>query len=161
MPGFYLLFKALITLEGVGLMLDPDFNLPLEIKPYALRLMRENPRLKYLPFDVYFSLLDAGTLLKDLPFEIKDLMRMVKEGETRIQFEHRGLDSLGKRLDQMVNRMIFAIVLAALIIGSAVVIHSGMPPFVQGVPLMGMLGFAIAGLLAARLLFSIPQKSAA
>jgi len=154
-PGFYLLFKALITIEGVGLLLDPAFNLTREVEPYARRLMRNNPRLKYLPFDVYFTLLDMASLLKDLPFEVKDLMRMVKTGETRIQFEHRGLDSLALKLDRAVNRMVFAIVLAALVIGSSVVIHSGMPPYLHGVPLIGVLGFGIAGLLAVWLLFSM------
>jgi len=154
-PGFYLLFKALITIEGVGLLLDPGFNLTKEVEPYARKLMRENPRLKYLPFDAYFTLLDMISLLKDLPFEVKDLMRMVKTGETRIQFEHRGLESLTSKLDQIVNRMVFAIVLASLIIGSSVVIHSGMPPFFHGVPVIGVFGFAIAGLLALWLLFSM------
>ena len=154
-PGFYLLFKALITIEGVGLLLDPAFNLAREVEPYARRLMRDNPRLKYLPFDVYFTLADMASLLKDLPFEIKDLMRMVKDGETRIQFEHRGLDVLALKLDHAVNRMVFAIVLAALIVGSSVVIHSGMPPLLYGVPLIGVLGFAVAGLLALWLLFSM------
>jgi ubiquinone biosynthesis protein len=154
-PGFYLLFKALITIEGVGLLLDPAFNLAREVEPYARRLMRDNPRLKYLPFDVYFTLADMASLLKDLPFEIKDLMRMVKAGETRIQFEHRGLDVLALKLDHAVNRMVFAIVLAALIVGSSVVIHSGMPPLLYGVPLIGVLGFAVAGLLALWLLFSM------
>ena len=154
-PGFYLLFKALITIEGVGLLLDPAFNLAREVEPYARKLMRDNPRLKYLPFDVYFTLADMASLLKDLPFEIKDLMRMVKAGETRIQFEHRGLDVLALKLDHAVNRMVFAVVLAALIVGSSVVIHSGMPPLLYGVPLIGVLGFAIAGLLALWLLFSM------
>jgi ubiquinone biosynthesis protein len=157
-PGFYLLFKALITIEGVGLLLDPAFNLTKEVEPYARRLMRENPRLKYLPFDAYFTLLDMASLLKDLPFEIKDLMRMIKAGETRIQFEHRGLESLTLKLDQFVNRMVFAIVLAALIIGSSVVIHSRMPPYFYGVPLIGVSGFAIAGILALWLLFSMVRN---
>jgi ubiquinone biosynthesis protein len=157
-PGFYLLFKALITIEGVGLLLDPAFNLTREVEPYARRLMRENPRLKYLPFDAYFTLLDMASLLKDLPFEIKDLMRMIKAGETRIQFEHRGLESLTLKLDQFVNRMVFAIVLAALIIGSSVVIHSRMPPYFYGVPLIGVSGFAIAGILALWLLFSMVRN---
>jgi ubiquinone biosynthesis protein len=155
MPGFYLLFKALITIEGVGLLLDPAFNLTHEVEPYARRLMHDNPRLKYLPFDVYFTLMDMASLLKELPFEVKDLMRMVKAGETRIQFEHRGIDLLASKLDQAVNRMVFAIVLAALVIGSSVVIHSGMPPYLYGVPLIGVSGFIIAGLLALWLLFSM------
>jgi ubiquinone biosynthesis protein len=158
-PGFYLLFKALITIEGVGVLLDPAFNLVHEVEPYARKLMRENPRLKYLPFDVYFTLLDMASLLKELPFEVKDLIRMVKAGETRIQFEHRGLDTLALKLDQIVNRMVFAIVLAALIIGSSVVIHSRMPPYFYGIPLIGVVGFAGAGLLALWLLFSMLRNN--
>ncbi len=154
-PGFYLLFKALITIEGVGLLLDPHFNLTHEVEPYARKLMRENPRLKYLPFDAYFTMIDIASLLKDLPFEVKDLMRMVKSGETRIQFEHRGVDVLALKLDQIFNRVSFAVVLASLVIGSSIVIHSGMPPFFHGVPIIGVFGFGIAGVLALWLLFSM------
>jgi ubiquinone biosynthesis protein len=157
-PGFYLLLKALITIEGVGSKLDPNFNLTKELEPFVKKLLRENPRLRYLPFDVYFTLLDMASLLKDLPFEIKDIVRVVKRGDLRIQFEHQGLEPLFAKSDQLVNRLVFALVLASLIVGSSVVIHSGIPPRIYDIPIIGIGGFAVAGLIGFGLLFSMIRQ---
>lgn len=154
-PGFYLLLKALIAIEGVGTKLNPDFCMTEYIEPYVKKLIRENPRLRHLPFDVYFTTMDMASLVKDLPFDLKDMMRLVKSGNLTIQFEHRGLEPMLTRNDQIVNRLVFALVLAALIIGSSVVVHSGVPPIVFGLPLIGIVGFVLAVLIGFSLLFSI------
>lgn len=154
-PGFYLLLRALISLEGVGRRLDPDFNLTRELEPRVRRLMRESPRLEHLPYELYFTLLDFVTLLKDLPFEGRNLIRLIKQGGVRIQFEHRGLEPLILKSDQLVNKVVFSIVLAALIVGSSLVIHSGIPPVVFGIPVIGIVGFALATVIGFGLLFSI------
>ncbi|MBD3393947.1 MAG: hypothetical protein GF418_17565, partial [Chitinivibrionales bacterium] len=89
-PGFYLLVRAIVTIESIGRQLDPDFNMIEHIEPHVRRIVYHNPRLKHLPFDAYFAVADLASLLRDLPFDFKDMMRMVKGGGTRIQFEHRG-----------------------------------------------------------------------
>jgi len=157
-PGFYLLLKSIVTIEGVGYRLDPDFNMIDNIEPHVRRLVRQNPRLKYLPYDVYFAAMDMASLLKEMPFEFKDLIRIVKAGETRIQFEHRGLEPLISKLDQSVNRLVFAVVVAALVVGSSIVIHADIPPEVFGISAIGIIGFCIAGLIGFGLLFSILRQ---
>ncbi len=154
-PGFYLLLRALISLEGVGRRLDPDFSLTTELEPHVRRMMHEYPRIQYVPYEIYFTLLDFVTLLKDLPFETRNLIRLVKQGGIRIQFEHRGLEPLIAKSDQLVNKLVFAIVLAALIVGSSVVIHSGIPPIFYGIPIIGIAGFILATIIGFGLLFSI------
>jgi ubiquinone biosynthesis protein len=157
-PGFFPLLKALLTFEAVGCRLDPEFNLTTHAGPFVKKLIREFPRLRYMPFEIYFTLLDCAALIKDLPFEFKEILRSVKNGELRIQFEHRGLGPLIAKADQLVNRIVFAIVLAALIVGSSIVILSGIPPKVYDVPLIGVAGFLLAGMIGFGLLFDMMRK---
>jgi len=157
-PGFYLLLRTLITVENVGSKLDPEFNLAEHLAPYVKKLIRQNSRMRHLSFDLYFAMLDLASILKDLPFELKDAMRLVKTGDLRIQFEHHGLEPMISKHDQLVNRLVFALVLASLIIGSSIVIHSGIPPLIFGMPSIGIVGFLLAGLIGFGLLFSILHK---
>ncbi|MBD3419789.1 MAG: phosphotransferase [Chitinivibrionales bacterium] len=154
-PGFYLLFKALISIEGVGSRLDPDFSLIPHLEPFVKKMLRDNPRIKHLPYDIYFMLTDAASLAKDLPFEIKEIVRIIKSGELRIQFEHRGLEPLIVKLDQIVNKLVFAIVLGALIVGTSLVVRSDIPLQLFGVPVIAIAGFLIAGFIGFGLLFSM------
>lgn len=154
-PGFYLLLKTLITIEGVGYRLDPDFNMVEQIEPHVKHLIRENPRMRHLPYDLYFTFLDLASLLKDLPFELKDIMRVTKSGALRIQFEHRNLEPLIAKSDELVNKLVFAIVVAALIIGSSLVVLSDVPPRFYDIPVIGIVGFVLAGLIGFGLLFSM------
>jgi ubiquinone biosynthesis protein len=150
-----MLLKALVTIEGVGSRLHPEFNLVEELEPLVKKSVRENPRARYLPYDLYFTGAELLSFLRDLPFEAKQMLRLMKGGELRMQFEHRGLEAMIARHDQFVNRLVFAIVLASLIIGSSVVIHSGIPPKFHEIPIVGIVGFALAGIIGFGLLFSI------
>jgi ubiquinone biosynthesis protein len=69
--------------------------------------------------------------------------------------EHKGLDPMLKTLDQTNNRIVFAIVLASLVIGSALIVLSGVPPKWHEIPLIGIIGFLGAGIMAFGLLVSI------
>lgn len=82
-------------------------------------------------------------------------MARFKAGEARIIMRHDGLDPLRHSLDQITNRVAFAIVLAALIVGTALIVHSRMPPLRHGVPIIGLFGFVITDVLGLRLLWSI------
>lgn len=157
-PGFYVLLRAIVTTEGVGYRLDPEFNMVSYLEPYVKRLIRHAPRAPYFAYDTYFLALDIAGLIKDLPFETRELLRQARTGQLKVQFEHRGLESMVTAHTQLVNRLVFSIVLAALIIGSSVVVHSGLPPHFYGVPAFGIIGFALAALIGFGLLFAMLRK---
>jgi ubiquinone biosynthesis protein len=152
---FYLLAKALVTIEGVGKELDPEFNAVKHAEPFAKKLIMERMSPRKLIEDFYLSALETRLLLRDLPSEARDLLARVRQGEIKIKFEHKGLDPMLKTLDQTNNRMVFAIVLASLVIGSALIVLSGVPPKWHEIPVIGIIGFLGAGMMAFWLLFSI------
>lgn len=156
MPSdFYLLVKALITIEGVGRNLDPDFNLIEHAKEYAEMLMKERLSVRQLAKDFYLSTADFIALLRDFPSEAQDIIELIKKGDMRFTLEHKGLESMLTNLNQISNRVVFAIVLAALIIGSSLIVLSGLPPTWRDIPIIGIVGFLGAGIMAFWLLVSI------
>ncbi|MDD5675698.1 MAG: AarF/UbiB family protein [Chitinivibrionales bacterium] len=154
-PGFYLLLKSIITMQAVGTRLDPHFNLFEHLEPFVKRLLRTFPRLQSAPASLYFMLMEFAALIGDLPFETRDMLRMVKAGELTVRFQHRGLEPMLDRFDVLVNKIVFALVLAALIVGSSLVVNSGIPPKIQGIPLIGVVGFITAAVIGFGLLFSM------
>jgi ubiquinone biosynthesis protein len=121
-------------------------------------VLRQNVNLKQVPYDLFFTLLDLVSFVKDIPFDARDLLQLLKFGKFRIQFEHRGLGPLITAMDELVTRIVFAIVLASLIIGSSLVILSDIPPRLYDLPVIGLVGFVLAGIIGFSLLFSIIRQ---
>ncbi|MFS8665913.1 MAG: AarF/UbiB family protein, partial [Limnochordales bacterium] len=150
-----LLAKALVTIEGVGKHLDPDFN-ALEIaEPFARELMER----QLDPAAVARrALAEAGAylqLLGRLPERVDESLSRLVRGEIQIQFVHKGLDPTVQRLERTSNRVAMSVVLAALILGSAIILQAHAGPTVWGVPVLGVLGFVMAAFLGLGLVIGI------
>jgi len=154
-PDFSILTKALATIEGVGRMLDPEFDVIRHAEPLARRLLRERMSVRRLAREFVYSAFELQSLLRDLPSEARDILALLKRGEVRVKFEHRGLEELIRTLDQISNRLVFGIVLAALLIGSSVMVRSDIPPKWHGFPVIGAVGFLVSGLMGFWLLYAI------
>ncbi|MBW1716921.1 MAG: AarF/ABC1/UbiB kinase family protein, partial [Deltaproteobacteria bacterium] len=154
-PDFYLLIKALVTIEGVGRKLDPDFDMVKHTEPFAKKLLRERLSPRKLTKDIYLSATELSLLLRDLPSEIREIIGQIKLGQVKMGFEHKGLEPMLEKHDQISNRIAFAIVLASLIIGSSLIVLSGIPPKWDGIPIIGIVGFLGAGIMGFWLLISI------
>jgi ubiquinone biosynthesis protein len=151
----YLLSKALITIEGVGRKLDPDFDMIGQTEPFARKLIKEQMSPRKLAKDMYASAKEYHRLFQDSPAEIREVVKKLILGKLRMEFEHKGLEPALKKSDQVSNRMSFAVVLASLIVGSSIIVLSKIPPLFQGIPIIGILGFLGAGVMGFWLLFSI------
>ncbi len=154
-PDFYLLIRAIVTIEGVGRKLSPDFDMVQHTKPFAKKLAEERLSLKKMAKDIYATSLDLVMLLRDIPAERRESIEQVRTGRARLEFKHMGLEPIIKVHDQVSNRIAFSITLAALIIGSSLIVLSGIPPKWHEVPVIGIVGFLGAGIMGFGLLVSI------
>jgi ubiquinone biosynthesis protein len=154
-PNFYLLIKALVTIEGVGRKLDPDFDMVKHTEPFAKKLLKERLSPRRLIKDTYLSAAEFGVMLRDLPSEMREVIGQIKRGRLKVEFEHKGLEPMLKKHDQISNRIAFAIVLASLVVGSSLIVLSGIPPTWDGIPIIGIVGFLGAGVMGFWLLISI------
>jgi len=154
-PNLYLMLKALSTVEGVGLQLDPDLELISLARPFMRKIKFGRLHPRRLAEEAGETGSEYLSLLRVLPEELRTILRQLREGRMRLEFEHRGLQTLGSCLDRVSNRISFAIVLAAQIIGSSLIILSDIPPRWNGIPLIGLAGFIVAGIMGFWLLVSI------
>ena len=157
-PDLFLMIKALSTAEGVGRVLDPDFDATERAAPFVRRIQLQRLHPKRVAEDIYDSGSDFLHLIKEIPGELREILRQARQGRVKIEFEHRGLENMLFTHDRISNRLAFAIVLASLIIGSSLIVLSGIPPKWHGIPVIGLAGFIIAGVMGLWLLFSIIRR---
>jgi len=150
-----LLTKSLSTLEGVAHQIDPEFDIIEHLKPYVKKLVERRYSPKRL-LKVATEVLTAYTnLFKNLPGELIPILRKIREGRLKVEFQHKGLENLILQAERSTNRLSFSLIIAALIIGSSLIIQTNKGPFLFDFPVLGIFGFGIAGLLGLWLIFTI------
>jgi len=154
-PVFYLLDKALITVEGNGRRLSPEFDIIEHMKPFVRQLLSERLSIRKLRKDFYATSLDWEAVLRELPSDTRNIINKIKRGRIRIEFEHKGLEPMLKTHDRISNRVVYGIVLSSLVIGSSLIVLSGIPPKWHEIPIIGIIGFLTAGAMGFWLLISI------
>jgi ubiquinone biosynthesis protein len=144
-----LLIKAFVTLEGLGRELDPGFDMANQALPLLERAMHA----RYSPATLLRrgrrAAGDIFSLLAGLPQDISRLLRAVRRGRLEVHIDVTHLRRVGDQLDNAANRLVIGIVVAALIVGSSIVMTVSGGPTLLGLPVFGLLGFlgAVAGSL--------------
>ncbi|PLX17268.1 MAG: hypothetical protein C0601_07910 [Candidatus Muiribacterium halophilum] len=154
-PDFFLLLRALVSVEGSGRLLYPDFDLISHARPFVKDYMWRKINPKTIGKQFYRAFSEAGILLKDLPSDLRLVINRLKKGKVLLEFEIKEQDRIVKLLDDISNRMVFSIILASIILGSSIIVLSGIPPKWNDIPVIGIAGYIVAGLMGFYILFSI------
>lgn len=151
----YMLIRGIILIEGVGLKLDPEFNITENLEPYTAKILRKRFSLKYLFKKNLNHLKDINALADTLPDDINTIVKKIKDGKLEIIHEHKGLKEFQTATSKAVNRLVFAVIIAALSIGSSLLVMAKMPPLINGIPLLGAIGFVLSAILGFYIIISI------
>ncbi len=119
------LARTILTLEGTGHSLDPELMLVDTLRPFAVRLVRSRLSPILAGRRAVRAMRQAGDLLQSFPRRVDDLWDQVEAGDLTVGIEVRRLDMLMNKVNSMVNRVVFGIVVAALIVGSALILLGG------------------------------------
>jgi ubiquinone biosynthesis protein len=124
-------------------------------KPFAQKVLSQklNPAKNIQGMSNWME--DVLGLLKDLPYDAGIIMREIRKGRIKIEFEHVGLEPLRKTLNSMTNIQSITNIIVALLISSSVVVLAKIPPFVGSIPLLSFIGYILAVVLGVILFFSI------
>ena len=150
-----LLVKVLVIVEGIDRQLDPDFDFASAARPFISQSVRDEFKLSTLKEQTYHSLLYLKWLLLELPHRTSEVLDRMAEGAFRVIFKHEGLEGPMHELDRSANRLSFAMMASASIIGSALIISSKVGPLWKGYSLLGLVGFGLSFILAVWLMISI------
>lgn len=152
------LFKSLGAIEGLGRDLDPEFNLIEGAAPFVEKAHTERFHPRRLAEDLVTEGGEMLHLLKEIPVELRQVLRLARQGRFRAEFENVGQEQFVKSLERTGTRLSFAIVLAALIVGSSIMVLSGIPPKWYDIPVIGLAGYLLAGIMGFWLLVSVLRK---
>lgn len=150
-----LLGKTFMGVESIVRGLDPDFNLVENIKPFAGSVMARQLLPSLSRKDMYKGLRDLNRFIRDLPADASRVIRELKEKGLELKLKHENLEEFGVRIDRASNRLSFSLIIAAIIIGSSIIMQLHIGPSVSGVPLLGAAGYIIALVLGLWLVWSI------
>jgi ubiquinone biosynthesis protein len=150
-PGtLMLLIRCLVTLEGVGHSIDPAFNLAEQLQPFVEQIVRD----RYSPSRMAERFMAESQHLlgyaHDLPGHINRTLRKLSQDDLRIQLEHRNLDHFILELERSSNRLVVGMVIAALIVASALIISKGASTIWVTMPI-----YVVSSLLAMWLVYGI------
>lgn len=154
-PDLTMLFKALITLEGLGRQLDPEFQIVSHLTPFVKKVIVD----RYMPSNLvrrgWRNINSAIDVATGLPRDLSRLLREARRGRLKIDLDLKRLDHFGHQLDHSTNRLTLALLTAALIIGSSIVMTVKGGPTLFGLPAFGFLGYFMASLFGIWLILSI------
>ena len=144
-PDLALLSKALITLEGMGRELDPDYNMVEVATPFLQRALFKRFAPDAMLKQGWQSFSSLIELVTGLPKDLHQLLEAARRGALGVRLDIAKPEWLGKELDRVVNRLSVSLVTSALIVGSSIVstVEGGSSSLVG---LMGFFGAAIGGI---------------
>ena len=96
-PDLYMMMKALGTIEGISKMLDPEFNILKQAEPFVRRIQEERLNPKRIAGDMLEIGMELIALGREVPGEVRSILKQAREGRIRIEFMHSGLEPLSER----------------------------------------------------------------
>lgn len=154
-PDHLLLIKTLGILESEAKMLDPGMDFGMEIKHAAERMIKD----EYSPARIFKKIgataHDLFNLLQSFPKDLVSILTELRTGSLRIGFEHLNLENLINMIDKSSNRLAVGLIIAALVIGSSVLINAGAQTFLGSTRQLGAIGFVTGAILGVVLLIKV------
>jgi len=157
-PDLVIMIKALVTAEGTARYIYPDLDVVSEAKGYISSLALERFRPQSIWRSLRFTLSQFFNIQKEVPRRLVQVLNKAEKGELTLGFRHENLAGLRNTLDNITNRLTFGIIIAAMIIGSSMIITTGVGPLLFGFPALGVIGYIISGVIGLWLIFNMIRR---
>lgn len=156
---FYLGIKALTQVESIGKILNPNLNFLEFGQPFAVHALEQKYDVQVILKHLTQTALEGYDFLKTLPQDLRDFFDKIKDGRYQLPIEHRihpeGFEPLRITMDRIANRLTNVILIASILICSSILILAKLPPLWGDVPIFGMMGLILGGVMACRLIISV------
>jgi len=137
-----LLFKALITLEGLGRQLTPDFHMVDHLEPFIRQVYASRYTPAAMGRRARHGLKEMLEVVLGLPRDLAHLFRLARRGSLRIDLDLKRLDHFGHQLNRAANRLTVGVLTASLIVGSSIIMT--IPDAPTSLTLLGTFGYILA-----------------
>jgi len=152
---FALMLKALVTAEGTARQLYPELNVVEEAEPFFRKLAKERWKPEAIWRRTRRTVFMLARLQRHLPKHFRRLIEKLTVGEITLHLQHENLERLRATLENTTNRLTFGVIIGAMIIGSSMIITTGVEPLLFGYPALGIIGYLLSAILGIWLVVNI------
>ena len=147
--SIYLLLKALATIENFGSKLNPAISLPAIIKPYAEELIRKRYSPVLLAHELFDTVQDYFSLIRDFPAEMNEILFKLKQGKLIHEIHLGDHEMMGKVVRGVGSTLAIALLIGFMLAGSIIISIWGKSHW------LGDLMFAVSSFFALWMLFRL------
>lgn len=153
-----MVIRTITMVDDVGRSLDPGFNTTEILKPYAKRMLIDNLKPENLSRKTLEYYIDTQKLTKKIPNSLLNLLNVLEDGKLKLSLEYAELEKLMTMLSRMVNELVLAIITAALLVGSSLIMQTNKGILIMGYPFLGFVGFVFSAMLGIVLIIMIIRR---
>jgi ubiquinone biosynthesis protein len=154
-----LLMKTIMTLQSFATELDGDFQTVEHMRPYLRRMAMAELDPRRLVGDARRTARSLGRLFTRLPEDVAEVLDRVRSGRLNVRIHHEHLENLVHTLDKSSNRISFALIIAALLIASSMLVDKqGAVMRLVPYQTLGIAGYSLAAVVGFWLLVSIVRS---
>ena len=159
-PASFVLFgKTIVTLEGVALEYDPSFKLVETSKPFIEKLIAKRSSPSYMWKKFVHEMYRYRKFAEEFPDKAERALDKIQRGTIKVDIEDTDIKKLSLEIDRSSNRVAYGLLIAALLITSAILINVEKGPVIIGIPLLAFFSFLFASMLLFVLIVSILREN--
>lgn len=150
-----LINKAMLIVESIARVLDPDFDFISAAEPYAIKLMKQRISPGRIYEKTVKNIEEIGDFAVLFPKQMRQIIRKLLSGDIHMKLTHVSLDRLIRDMDRSTNRIAFSMVISAVLLSSAIMHATGVGPKMYGLSVFALISFGTASFLGIWLIISI------
>jgi ubiquinone biosynthesis protein len=155
---FYLLFKGITLIEGVGRSINPDLDIVKSLNPYTKKIFTRKINLKNLLKTGMDRMMNFTDNVDEIPKELRSVLQKLDENKFTVSSEIKNIERTNQLIKSSIVNLILTMVLGANIIATAIVFVSEAGPRIGELSLVAVLGFIFSMFLVIVILLRITRK---
>lgn len=155
---FYLLFKGIGLIEGVGRTINPDLDIVKSLNPYTKKILTKKISPKTILKNGMDKMMNFTDNIDEIPKELRSVLQKLDENKFTVSSEIKNIEKTNQIIKSSIVNLILAMVLGANIIATAIVFVSESGPRIGEISLVALLGFIFSILLVIIILLRITRK---
>lgn len=155
---FYLLFKGISLIEGVGRTINPDLDIVKSLHPYTRKILTNKIKPKNLLKTGMDRMLNFTDNIDEIPQELRSVLQKLDDNKFTVSSEIKNIEKTNQLIKSSIINLILAVILGANMIATAIVFVSESGPRIGELSLVAVLGFAFSVILVLVLLLRVTRK---
>jgi predicted unusual protein kinase regulating ubiquinone biosynthesis (AarF/ABC1/UbiB family) len=154
-PQFTMIAKALLNLDRVVYTIDPNFDPNIIIRERANEILQRNILKSIAPNNLLSGVVELKEFAEKLPTRVNKILDAAGNNELRFKVDAIDEKVVLEGLQKVANRITLGLVVAALIVGAAMLMRVETSFRIFGYPGLAMIFFLLAAAAGLVLVFSI------